>query len=126
MTLVDTSVWIDHLRRNNARLAALLTDAQALCHPFVVGEIACGRMRNRRQVLALLEALPRAECAEHEEALTFIERHGLAGAGLGWIDMHTSARVSSERLIWVCWQNEINEKKLNKDTDRNFFIAVVL
>jgi len=102
VTLVDTSVWIDHLRRGNTRLAALLTDAQALCHPFVVGEMACGRIRNRREVLGLLEALPQARCAEHEEALTFVERHVLAGAGLGWIDVHLlAAAVLSRASLWT-------------------------
>ncbi len=91
ITLVDTSVWIDHLRNGNKRLAALLDDGGACCHPFVIGELACGSLKNREEVLRLLRALPEAPFAEHEEVLTFVSERRLAGRGLGWIDMHLLA-----------------------------------
>jgi hypothetical protein len=91
VTLVDTSVWVEHLRRGNAGLARLLAHARVLCHPFVVGEIACGRLTDRRVVLGLLAALPHAPEVEHDEALEFLERHRLAAKGLGWIDIHLLA-----------------------------------
>ncbi len=88
MILVDTSVWVDHLRKGNARLTALLDDGLVLVHPFVLGELALGRMKRRAEVLGLLDEMPRAEAANHEEALEFVDRHGLAGSGVGWVDVH--------------------------------------
>ena len=91
MTLVDTSVWVDHLRRRNERLAVLLDDAQVLGHPFVVGELACGNLKNRRAILELLAALPAVSQAEHAEVLHLVESHLLNGRGLGWVDAHLLA-----------------------------------
>ena len=102
MTLVDTSVWVDHLRRGNARLGRLLEDGLVLVHPFVVGELALGRMRRRPEILGLLGELPLAEAAQHGEVLEFVERHGLAGSGIGWVDVHllVSAALSGVG-IWT-------------------------
>jgi len=88
LILVDTSVWVDHLRKGNARLTALLDDGLVLVHPFVLGELALGRMKRRAELLGLLDEMPRAEAANHEEALEFVDRHGLAGSGVGWVDVH--------------------------------------
>ena len=102
MILADTSVWVSHLQRRNAELAALLVDEQVLCHPFVVGELACGRLRNRREILALLHALPQAHMVEHDEALEFIEVHRLMGTGVGWVDLHLlAAAVLSRAKMWT-------------------------
>ena len=102
MTLVDTSVWVDHLRKGNARLGRLLEDGLVLTHPFVVGELALGRMRRRQEILGFLGELPRAEAAQHGEVLDFVERHGLPGAGIGWVDVHllVSAALSGVG-IWT-------------------------
>jgi predicted nucleic acid-binding protein len=102
LTLVDTSVWVDHLRRGNAHLGHLLENGLVLVHPFVVGEIALGRMRRRPQILGLLAELPQAEAAQHGEVLEFVERHGLAGSGIGWVDVHllVSAALSGVG-IWT-------------------------
>ncbi|MBI2901254.1 MAG: type II toxin-antitoxin system VapC family toxin [Planctomycetes bacterium] len=91
MVLVDTSVWVDHLRRGDAVLASLLHAGEVLRHPFVVGELACGGIRNRSRILRLLQALPAVPKAQDDEVLLFIDRHRLAGAGLGLIDMHLLA-----------------------------------
>ena len=98
---VDTSVWIDHLRRSNPRLVALLDQGAVVIHPFVVGELACGTLRDRGELLSLLQALPRAPEVEHEEALRFLERERLHGRGLGWIDIHllASARLQDAALF---------------------------
>jgi predicted nucleic acid-binding protein len=72
MILVDTSVWVDHLRRGDQALAAALEAGQVLTHPFIVGELACGNLQHRAEVLALLRALPGAPVATHDEALRFI------------------------------------------------------
>ena len=100
MILVDTSVWIDHMRTGNRKLRALLNDAEVLAHAFVVGELACGTLRNREEVMALLQALPKAEAAEHGEVMGLVERERLYGRGLGWIDAHllASARLSGASL----------------------------
>lgn len=88
MILVDTSVWVDHLRRGNPRLTALLGDGLVLVHPFVQGELALGRLKRRAEVLGLLEEMPQAEAASHDEAVEFVDRHDLAGSGVGWVDVH--------------------------------------
>lgn len=92
--LVDTSVWVDHLRRGNRLLGSLLHRAEVWCHPFVIGELACGRLRDRREVLLLLGALPRVRQADHEEVLAFVASHGLDGSGIGWIDAHLLASAA--------------------------------
>ena len=94
MVLVDTSVWVDHLRRGSRRLAALLEDAQVLVHPFVIGELACGRLSDPDEILGLMAALPAAEEATHDEALAFLGARGLAGRGIGWIDVHLLASAA--------------------------------
>lgn len=94
MILADTSVWVDHLRRGDARLRALLENAQVLAHPFVVGEIACGSLSDRALVLDLLRDLPTATVAEAEEVLAFIDRRGIHGKGFGYVDAHLLAAVA--------------------------------
>ncbi len=89
--LVDTSVWVDHLRRGNPALARQLTELEVWCHPFVIGELACGRLEARSEVLSLLAALPQAPQAEHDEVLAFVESNRLAGTGIGWVDAHLLA-----------------------------------
>jgi predicted nucleic acid-binding protein len=96
--LVDTSVWVDHLRQGNAELPARLASGEVLTHPFVVGELACGHLSKRAKVLALLEALPATPVAEPREALGFVESQRLQGAGIRWIDVHS---LASARLAHV-------------------------
>jgi predicted nucleic acid-binding protein len=98
--LVDSSVWIDHLRRESAPVSLLLTTRQILAHPFVIGEVAVGNLRNRRRILQTLRDLPAAVVASDEEVLEFIERYLLAGRGLGYIDVHllAAARLSHAGL----------------------------
>lgn len=99
--LVDTSVWVDHLRRGNAKLAERLERAEVSCHPFIIGELACGRLRNRETILSLLQALPRVPTADHHEVLAFVAAYRLMGAGIGWIDAHllASAKLAGT-AIW--------------------------
>ena len=91
MILVDTSVWIEHLQTGSERLRSLLYDEQVLCHPFVVGELACGTLRNRQEILNMVRALPEARVAEQEEVLRFLEARRLSGRGLGWVDANLLA-----------------------------------
>ena len=109
MVLVDTSVWVAHLRQGAIGLEALLHDGLVVCHPFIVGELACGNLQNRSEILSLLQRLPGAIRAGHEEVMQFIEHSGLMGKGLGYIDMHllASARLTGVPL-WTL------DKKLNE------------
>jgi predicted nucleic acid-binding protein len=102
MVLVDTSVWIDHFRGNSPALAALLNNATVLTHPFVLGELACGNMKNRGEVLGSLELLPAALLATHEETLRLVQDHRLWGRGIGWADAHLLASaLLSNCALWT-------------------------
>jgi predicted nucleic acid-binding protein len=102
VTLVDTSVWVEHFRRHNAKLAALLDRGEVVCHPFVVGELSLGSMRKRDEVLTLLSELSTAPVVAHEDALAFVERRELAGRGIGWVDVHLAASALVGRLtLWT-------------------------
>ncbi len=100
MILVDTSVWVAHLRDGDIGLETPLNSGHVACHPFIVGELACGSLVNRSEILSLLQALPTAANVAHEEVMGFIETHSLMGKGLGYVDMHllASAVLSSARL----------------------------
>ncbi len=100
MVLVDTSVWVEHFRRGLPELAKLLDTGSVVCHPFVLGELACGNLQNRRAILDLLQVLCLCPVATHEEVLSFLEAHHLMGRGLGYIDMHllASAKLSGISL----------------------------
>jgi predicted nucleic acid-binding protein len=103
MILVDTSVWVDHLRSGEARLESLLEQGLVFTHPFIVGELACGRMRNREEVIGHLQSLPRAPIATDDEALHYIDTHQLMGRGIGFVDAHllTSTALSAGLLLWT-------------------------
>lgn len=91
MILVDTSVWVNHLKSGSARLISLLQEDQVLIHPFVIGELACGMLKNRTEILGLLKSLPEAQVPEHHEVIYLLEDHKLFGEGLGWMDMNLLA-----------------------------------
>lgn len=102
MVLVDTSVWVSHLRKGNSRLKALLIKGEVVCHPFIVGELACGNLQNREKILKLLESLPMTKTAEHRDVLYFIERKRLMGLGLGYIDVHLLASaLLTDAALWT-------------------------
>jgi predicted nucleic acid-binding protein len=100
--LVDTSVWIDHLRKRNSALSELLEAEQVDTHPFVIGELACGNLARRSTFLSALSLLPQTLVLSNEQALKFIEEHKLSGRGLGWVDVHLLASaMSSELKFWT-------------------------
>jgi len=100
--LVDTSVWVDHLRRGNDALAQRLRHGQVWVHPFVIGEVACGHLGRREEVLSLLRALPHAPVVHHAEAMDFLESQAIFGRGLGWVDVHLLASARLARIvIWT-------------------------
>ncbi len=94
MILVDTSVWVDHLRRGDPGLVDLLERSAVVMHPFVAGEIACGSLRDRKALLELLQDLPAAVVATDDEVMQFIERQALYGKGIGYVDVHLLASVA--------------------------------
>jgi hypothetical protein len=112
MVLVDTSVWVFHLRKGSPELADLLNNGKVLCHPFILGELACGNLKDRPVIFSYLELLPMSVVAENEEVLSFIENNRLMGKGLGYVDVHllTSAVLTG---VWV-W---ILDKKLSQTAD---------
>ena len=103
MILVDTSVWIDHLRSGEPALATALEGGRVMMHPFVLGELACGNLKNRAEVLQLLEDLPAAPTATDPEVLGLIERRALMGRGIGYIDVHLLASTVLEGVarLWT-------------------------
>lgn len=109
MVLADTSVWISHFREGNNRFSSLLLKGEVLIHPYVIGELACGNLKNRSEILSLFKAMPTVTVATHEEVLEFIESAKLQGQGLGYIDIHllASARLSDTPL-WTL------DRKLDK------------
>ncbi len=103
MILVDTSVWIDHLRAGSATLARLLERGAVLGHPWVVGELALGQLGQRGEVLGLLGSLPQATVATPAEILTLIERHELHGVGIGYVDAQLVAatKLTPGAALWT-------------------------
>jgi predicted nucleic acid-binding protein len=102
MILVDTSVWIDHFRNNNEQLDFLLDTGDVVCHPLIIGELACGNLKKRNQILSLLHDLPQSVYVNHEEVLTFIENNKLMGKGLGYVDVCLLASVVlSDLRLWT-------------------------
>ena len=116
--LVDTSVWVDHLRRGNAKLAERLERAEVWCHPFIIGELACGRLRNRETILSLLQALPRVPTADHDEVLTFIAAHRLMGAGIAEVcakaglDVRTVYYTQHPEPVELGWTYYVHSERL--------------
>jgi len=108
MVLVDTSIWVAHLRNGNRQLEQLLMDAEVICHPFIIGELACGNINNRSEILSLLKSLPSAPVLEFDEFLFFIDENQLMRIGIGFVDVHilASAKLSGT-LLWTA------DKKLN-------------
>jgi len=109
MILVDTSVWVAHLREGIRGLEALLDEGDVMCHPFIIGELACGNLENRAEILSLLQSLLMVAHSEHEEVMHFIESYGLMVKGLGYIDMHLLASAMLTKVpLWTL------DKKLNE------------
>lgn len=98
MVLVDTSVWVDHLRFGDPRMASLLEEGDVVCHPFIIGELACGHLPERSRTLRWIHDLPRTGTASQDEVMGLIEAHQLMSMGLGFIDVHL---LASARLFGI-------------------------
>jgi predicted nucleic acid-binding protein len=102
MILVDTSIWVTHLRQGSRQLEKLLMDAEVMCHPFIIGELACGNLKNRNEIISLLQSLPMAPTIELDEFLFFIDRNHLMGKGIGFVDVHLLASVQMAGVpLWT-------------------------
>jgi hypothetical protein len=113
MVLVDTSVWFNHFRRGEQHLEQLLLDAAVACHSFIIGELACGNIGNRSEILNLLQSLPLAPAINFDEYLYFVEHNQLYGIGIGFVDLHL---LASAKLAGVpLWTND---KKLQHAASR--------
>jgi len=115
MILVDTSIWISHFREGILRLKNLLSDELVICHPYIIGELACGQIKNRDEIISLLKSLPQAQTLENDEILDFIENRKLIGLGVGLIDIHLLASsLLSHSLLWTAdKQLNVASSKLN-------------
>ena len=100
--LVDTSVWIKHLREGETSLAELLEEGLVVCHPFIIGELACGDLKNRHEIISLLNHLPSTDILDHSDIMGFIEYRKIMNKGIGYIDVHLLASaLVSETPLWT-------------------------
>jgi predicted nucleic acid-binding protein len=120
--LVDTSVWIDHFRESDATLVGLLDSGKVLMHPFVVGEIALGPLRQRDLVLDELQSLPAIVVAMHHEILHLVREHKVWGIGIGYVEAHLLAavRLTPGASLWT------RDKHLSAVADRLGLAATLL
>lgn len=108
MVVVDTSVWVEHFKSGANKLEKLLNEGEVAIHPFIIGELACGGLTNRKQILSLLQSLPTLTVIDFNEYLHFVNRHRLMGKGIGFIDIHLLASAYLEsNFLWTI------DKKLN-------------
>ena len=113
MILVDSSIWVSHLRQSSRQLEKLLMNAEVMCHSFIIGELACGNLKNRNEIISLLQSLPMAPTVEFDEFLFFIDRNHMMGKGVGFVDVHllASAQLAGV-LLWTA------DKKLKSSADQ--------
>jgi len=114
MILVDTSVWIDHLRAGDAHLSTLLSLTNVVMHPMVLGELACGSLQDRQTLIALWRNLPQLAAVTDAEALYCLDQNRLWGRGIGYIDLHLLAAValSAQARLWT------RDKRLRETAQR--------
>ena len=103
MILVDSVIWVNHIRQEMPKLIRLLEDGEGLCHPFVIGEIALGSLRDRQFVLESLSSLPQAPLADHGEVLFLLEERRLYSLGIGYVDLHllASCLLLPGTMLWT-------------------------
>jgi predicted nucleic acid-binding protein len=113
MVLVDTSVWVSHLRHGNPKLQEMLQEGKVVSHPFIIGELTCGKISNRVEIISLMQSLPMLDIVEHEELLLFIEHNKMMGTGLGFVDVHLmAAAILAGIPLWT------QDKKLRQACSR--------
>ena len=113
MVIVDTSIWVTHLRQGSRQLEKLLMSAEVMCHPFIIDELACGHLKNRNEIISLLQSFPMAPTIEFDEFLFFIDRNHLMGKGVGFVDVHLLASAQLTGVpMWTA------DKRLKSATDQ--------
>ena len=113
MVLVDTSIWVAHLRSGSRQLEKLLMDAEVMSHPYIIGELACGNLKNRNEIISLLQSLPMAPTIEFNEFLFFMDRNNLMGKGIGFVDVQLLASAQLAGVpLWTA------DKKLKSSADQ--------
>lgn len=118
LVLVDTSIWINHLRTGNPKLKTLLNKTKVVCHPFIIGELACGNIKNRKEILSLLETLPASQVVHNEEFHYFLEHNKLMGKGIGFVDVHLLASATLSQI--PIWTEDKNLKKVAKHLNLSY------
>jgi len=102
LVLADTSIWVRHLRYGEKHLIKLLELGVIACHPFIIGELACGSLKNRQEIIQLLEDLPVVDVLEHSEVMIFIETNNLMSKGIGYVDTHLlGSSILSNIPLWT-------------------------
>jgi len=109
MILADTNVWIKHFRKSDAELISHLNVGFVVCHPFIIGELACGNLGNRAEILMLFQALPSTSIVETREVLEFIENNSLMGRGLGYVDIHLLASAIIDNVVLWTFDRRLNQ-----------------
>jgi len=109
MILADTNVWIKHFRESDAELVSQLNSGFVACHPFIIGELACGILSNRTEILMLLQTLPSPPVVETIEILEFIENYTLMGRGLGYVDIHLLASAIIGNVVLWTFDRRLHE-----------------
>jgi len=100
--MVDTSIWVTHLRQGSVHLKELLFNELVVCHPFIIGELACGNLKNRKEIIPLLHSLSTASIVTHNELIYFIEQNTLMGVGIGFVDVHLLASAKLSKIpLWT-------------------------
>jgi len=113
MVIVDTSIWVTHLRQGSKKLEKLLMDAQVICHPFIIGELACGNLKNRSEIISLLQSIPMVPTVDLDEFLFFIGRNYLMGKRIGMVDIHLLASSQLTGIpLWTA------DKRLKSTADQ--------
>jgi predicted nucleic acid-binding protein len=102
LVLADTSIWVTHFRKSENHLIQLLESGFVVCHPFIIGELACGSLKNRNEIIQLLEALPNVPVLDHQEVMSFIESRKIMSKGIGYVDIHLlGSSLISDIPLWT-------------------------
>ncbi len=118
MVLVDTSVWVNHLRQSEPILQKLLLSGDVYCHPFIIGELACGSIKNRKEIISLLQSLPSTKTIDDSEFLYFIEQNKIYSKGIGYVDIHLLASTKLEYI--KLWTDDKRLKNIANDLDLSY------
>ena len=102
LVLADSSIWVTHFKEGQKHLTQLLEQGLIACHPYIIGELACGSLKKRREIIQLLEALPVVDVLDNTEIIEFIESRKLMSIGIGYVDIHLlGSSLLSNTPLWT-------------------------